>query len=197
MARIVLYASRLSADESNIERKLAYIDYKDENINSTEIMPKDIHKTPNASDSDSAKKDTINKNIETAKRDDSVVSDKGTTNNTGLTISILGGKNALKPEYKDKSAEKIVEETKKQGVNKPVNVNNTIKSNSVVEIKDDNTGKSFLAHTTENKDEKGNANILVENEPGKKVETTKAKLEENGKNIKSQFSDLDILINKP
>ena len=196
MARIVLYASRLSADESSIERKLAYIDYKDENINNTKIIPKDIYATPKATDNDSVKTDIIDKNVETAKRDDSTLSDKGTTNNTSLTLDILGGKDALKSEYQDKSARNIIEETKRQGVNRPVNSNSKIKSNSVVEIQDTNTGESFLGKTTSNKDIKGNAKIILENQSGEKTETTKEKIEENGYTVKSQITDLDFLKKK-
>jgi hypothetical protein len=195
MAKIVLYASRLSADESNIERKLAYIDYKDENINDTKIIPKDIFKTPKPTDNDSKKEETINKNIENAKRNNSVISEKATTNNTGLTMAILGGKSALKSEYKDKSADEIVKETKKQGVNKDVDTHK-IEPNSTVEIKDEKTGTTFLAPTTPNIDKEGNAQVLVQNAPNETIETTKATLEKDGKTFKSQFSNLDVLDKK-
>jgi len=196
MARIVLYASRLSADESNIERKLAYVDYKDENINSTKILPKDPFQTPNVKDNDNKKNETINKNLEEAKRNNTTLSEKGHTNNDALTKSILGGDKALKDEYQNKSGKEIMDKAEEKGVAKPVNVNNKIKPDSIVKIKNNNTGKTITAHTTKNLDSKGNANILLENEHGKKNEFSKNELEKNDLKVESQVLDIELLKKK-
>jgi len=188
MARVVLYASRLSADESNIERKLAYVDYKDENINSTKIIPKDIFETPKVTDSDKKKNETINKNLEEAKRNNMTLSEKGHTNNDALTKSILGGDKALKDEYQNKSGKEIMDKAKEKGVAKPVNENNKIRPDSIVKIKDSNTGKTITAHTT--------ANILLENEHDKVNEVTKKELGNNGLKVESQVLDIELLKKK-
>jgi len=196
MARVVLYASRLSADESNIERKLAYVDYKDENINSTKILPEDTFQTPKATDSNSKKNEIINKNLEEAKRNNTTLSGKGHTNNDALTKSILGGDKALKDEYQNKSAKEIMDKAKEKGVAKSVNANTKIKPNSMVKIKDINTGKVITALTSQNLDSKGNAKITLENKHNEVNDFTKDELEHNDLRVESQVLNIEILKDK-
>jgi len=193
MARIVLYSSRLSADESNIERKLAYVDYKDENINSTQIVPEPMFNTPQAKDSGDKKNETISKNLENAKRNNTTLSEKGHTDNDALTKAILGGDSALKPEYRNRSGKEIMNKAKEKGVATPVNVNNKIKINSTVKITNTNTGETSIGQTTKNLDSKGNAKILLENEHNQVNEFSKDELESNNQDVDSQVPNLELL----
>lgn len=186
LAKVVLNSSRISASEIGVERKLPYINHiaKDVDLNKKVIIPIPTFETAKPNDSLDKKKEMVNKNKETAVKENNTVSEKGHTDNAGLFKAIAGGVNNIKEEYKNKTGEDMVKKMKEKGIIQPVDENNKIKPDSVVILKLD-SGKELPAHTTNNVSSDGNANIILEDKERGVIEAS-AKDLLNKANIKIQ-----------
>jgi hypothetical protein len=199
MAEVVLKSAKMSADESGIERKIPYTnhDKSDLNIKEKQELPEPTFETPKSTDSDTERKEIVRKNIEKATKEDNVVSEKNYTDNTGLTVNVLGGKTNLKESFQEKAtAEEIIDEVKSQGVDTSVSSYSKIKKDSIVEIMNTNTGETIIAPTKEETDTEGNAKISMEVSPGKVEAVDKKTLEENGLKVASQVEIQNVMKKK-
>jgi len=199
MAEIILKSAKISADESSIERKIPYInhDIQDLDIKSKEDLPDPTFTTPLSTDSEFKRKETVQENIDKATQENNVVSEKGYTDNTGLTVNILGGETNLQESFQEKgTAEEIIDAAKSEGITTPVTSDSKIQKNSIVEIINTNTGETIIAPTKEEEDAEGNAKISMEVSPGEVKTVDKNTLEENGLKVESQVEIQNIMKQK-
>jgi len=204
MAEIILRSAKISADENAIERKLPYINHKQEDLDlgKSNDIPESTFTIPNADDSNETKTKIVDDNIQEIKKTNSTVSTSGSTDNTGLSIAILGGKNNLQTQYQDKNADEIMNEAKGKGVlensttSRYRSTTNTYSKEAKVKIlgKD---GKSIAVVTVPEKDAKGNNKNLVETSPQNIEIVTNEELEKGGWEDKGSIPVIEIIKPKP
>jgi len=201
MAEIVLKSARVSADESAIERKLPYVNHPPKKSAPPApsapviLIPKETFQVPDVTDTIEKKKETINTNITNTLRDNITISEKDYTNNTGLTKEVLGGEEALKAEYQDKTADEIITEAKSRGITNPISDVQKIEEDVVLEFLDEISGQTLLVPTIKEKDDEGNNKFIMETTPGKIEKLDKKEAEEKGIILKSQ-TKVEYLIQK-
>lgn len=183
MAEIILKSSRMSADENGIERKLPYVNHPSKELANIITLvtppPLIIWDELKETDTDEKKKETINKNVKTTVRSNTTLSEKDHTNNTGLTIAILGGKNSLKEEYQDKNITEIIEKTREKGV--MLDIDTWIgDEDPVFLLTRRGTSESFLVTASDEKDDEGKKKFVVEISPQKVKVVDEATLRNEG-----------------
>lgn len=182
MVRVILKSAKVSSDESGIDRKLPYINHVDEKLDDKGDIPNEVFQKPSSADTDAQKKTIINDNIKNVVNNNITLSQEGTTDNLSLVKNIID----IKKEYDDMSAQEIIDDVKSEGVAKPVSDTSKIESNSVVELVDNTTGETILAPTSTQKDEDGNAKIVLETSPSEIDIVSKDELKKESIDIKSQ-----------
>jgi hypothetical protein len=189
MAEIILKSSKISSDESAIERKLPYINRPPKPLASPPPAPPIplIWNEPKETDTPEKRKETIDDNIKTTMRENTTVSVKGQTDNTGLVKQIVGGEENINTLYKDKKASEILVESTAQGVNIPVSAMDKILENPLYWLTKTATNESFLVTTSKEKDDKGNHKFVVETSPQKVEVMDRETLEENGIEVKAKI----------
>jgi len=189
MARLVLKSANISALESSVERKIPYInhDNNDLDIDKKIELVEPSFKTPNKADSMEKKEEVFTSNIEDAIKEDNTVSEKDTTNNTGLVIESMGGEESIKDNFKNKeTTEEFIDEIKSQDITIPINNESKIKEDSIVIIEEKSTGEKIVVSTISKKDSEGNAKMGMETSSGNIEEVDRKTLEENGYEVKEQ-----------
>jgi len=188
MARLVLKSAKISAEESSIERKIPYVNHNkdDLDIEKKEELVEPSFKTPNRDDNTKERNEVFTDNIEKAIREDNTVSEKDTTDNTGLAIQSMGGKDNLKSSFKDKdTTEEIIDEIRIQGIDTPVNNNVKIEEESIVILEQKSTGKEIIVPTLPTKDSDGNAMLGIQTDENTIEEIDVKTVNQNGFQIKS------------
>ncbi len=196
MAYLILNSARVSADESAIDRKLPYVNHNDKDVDLDEQIdiPKGNFEIPNTEDSNSKKNTTIKDNLQETKKKNSTVSKKGYTDNTGLSIAIMGGENNLKPEYKDKKAEEIFEEAEKQSITEPYISDSD--TDPLLQLFKKYDGTSIVVITVPEKDNDGENKKLMEISPQETAIVTEQDLKNDGFIKKDEVRIIDIIKGK-
>jgi len=189
MAELVLKSANISAIESSIERKIPYINHKNSDLDidkNSELVTPTFEK-PKTTDSTEKREEIFTDNVENAINEDSTVSEKDTTNNTGFTVESMGGEDSLKETFQNKETkEEFIDEIKAQDITTPINSNTKIKEDSVVIIEEKSTGEETIIPTTTSTDSNGDAKMAMETSSGKIEEVDKKTLEANGYKVKEQ-----------
>ena len=192
MAKVVLNSARISADDSGLDRKLPYINHIEDKLDDKGDIPREIFKKTDLKDTIEEKKNVINQNIKTVQKNNITLSTKDTTDNLSLTKQIID----IKDDYKDKSADEIIDDLKSNKFTKVVDNSHKIEANSIVELLDTKTSETILAVTSTQKDEKGNAKIILEISSNRIETITKEDLEKENFDIKSQTPNEYMLDDK-
>lgn len=191
MAKIILQSAKKSAEEQGVEAKLPYINHSvnDLDIKKDDDLPENVFNKISLTSTIEEKLSSINKNIKTVQYEKDTVSDEGYTNNTGLTKAILGGEEALSLEYQNKSAEKIVEKAKEEGVATLIDDGTKLKDNSLVEL----TTPSFETILVPTVPSNEKDTVLIEKNSGNPSIESLDTLTKQGFEIESQIETKDIL----
>jgi hypothetical protein len=198
MAEVMLKSSRISSEEHGVERKLPYLNHPPKTFAKKTIVspPSTLWHEPIVTQ-DIAKKETIvTDNIEITLKNNTTISEKDTTNNTGLVKAILGGEENLKEEYQDKNVLELISKAKENGIATTVNSSDKIEKNTIYELEVEATGKSFLALSTDRKDDDGNYKLLIESNPQQVKEVEKRILDNANITPKTKIKVRDFLIDK-
>jgi len=119
MSYLVLKSARVSADENAINNGIQYIQAKPGFIPSKDVPEWIVAPKPGFIENIAEEKKRITDNMDkTVKSNVAISSDKDTTDNTTLSIMILGGsENSLKEEYRGKEAKEIFKIADDKGIN--------------------------------------------------------------------------------
>jgi hypothetical protein len=188
MAKTVLRASRFSADESGLERKLPYINDNgdvDKAIQEKEDIPKNTFEKIAKGDSEKERVEKIERNRKKAVQENITFSDtnKNTTDNTTLIKKIVN----IKKEYKDKTSKEIETKAEQEGI---FNKSNELKENSIVILKKND--KTILGVTGERNKRTGKVDVTLENTSGNVNNVSSNDLENNNMKIKGTIDIEDI-----
>ena len=197
MSKIVLQSAKASSDENGIGRKLLYKDYNNIDLSKQKDIPLPVYKKPSFVDTTKTKKNKIiNDNIEEAKKSSITVSKKGSTDNTGLTKAILGGKSSIKNEYQNKTPNEIIDNYRKNSwVDTTIE---TTKNEPTVEIfsKNGDGKNSIMVLNVQEKDSKGNNKVLVETKSGEVNVISTDELSKKGYKSRGKIKAVDLVKNK-